>query len=144
MHRYGGSAPADIDIDSADVVLDERNSIYVTSIPGCGRWLDGSESLEPLSLEETTVLKGNKDRVVAHGQKEIGLVVKCYNGLENNMKVCDIAEIIGILEMPEQDEENIEVIVHAVTMRKKRLNDIILARHSQLSTGLPINHNTNL
>jgi hypothetical protein len=86
-------------------------------------------------------LKGDKERVVGHGQKEIGIVVKCYSGLENSLKVCDLVEFIGILEMPdeqiEEEEENIEIVIHAITARKKQLNDIILEQHGRLSSGTP-------
>jgi hypothetical protein len=120
-------------------MLDERAGIYVTSIPGCARWFDSSDSIETLSLEDTAVLKGDKDRIVARGQTEIGVVVRCYAGLENTVKVCDLVEIIGILEMPEDqtedEEDSSEVVIHAVTLQKRQLNDIILAKHGRLSSG---------
>jgi hypothetical protein len=141
------SAPVDIDIQSPDTVLDERNGVYVTSIPGCSRWFE-SESLETLSLEES-VLKGDKERVVGLGQREVGVVVKCYSGVDTSLKVCDLVEVIGILEMPEQpehdqqDEEeeevSTEVIIHAVTIQKKSLRDLILTKYGELSSGtLPL------
>ena len=127
----------DIDIQSPNTILDERNGIYVTSIPGCARWFDVSESLELLSLEETSLLRGDKERIVGHGQKEIGVVVKCYSGMENSLKVCDLVEFIGILEMPEEqiedEEETNELVIHAITVRKKRLNDIIMENNGRLS-----------
>ena len=128
----------DIDIQSPDNVLDERNGVYVTSIPGCARWFNGPESLDSLSLEETSLLRGDKDRTVAHGQKEIGVVVKCYSGLENSLKVCDLVEFIGILEMPdeqiEDEEASSEFVIHAITMQKKKFSNIILENHGRLST----------
>lgn len=84
------------------------------------------------------MLKGDKDRVEALGQKEVGIIVKCYCGLENTVKVCDLVEILGILEMPEENDEDMGVVVHAVTMRKKQLNEIILAKQGQLSTSISI------
>jgi hypothetical protein len=133
-HRYE-TANIDVDISSPDAILDERTGIYVTSVPGAARWLDPT-SLEDLSLEDVpTVLKGDKDRVVSAGQQEIGVVVKCYSGVENSVKVCDLVEIIGILEYPEADEKegHIDVVIHAITLKKKQLNEIILATREKLS-----------
>jgi hypothetical protein len=141
------SPPVDIDIQSPDTVLDERNGVYLTSIPGCSRWFE-SESLETLSLEES-VLKGDKERVVRLGQREVGVVVKCYSGVDTSLKVCDLVEVIGILEMPEQpdpdqphdeeeDEEvSTEVVIHAVTIQKKSLRDLVFSKYGELSTGTP-------
>jgi hypothetical protein len=129
-----------VDINSHDAILDERTGIYVTSVPGAAKWLDPADLLETLSLEDSpAVLKGDKDRVVAHGQKELGVVVKCYSGIENSIKVCDLVEIIGILEMPEdsQDHEHANVVIHAVTLEKKRLHDIALSNREQLSPCNP-------
>jgi Mini-chromosome maintenance replisome factor len=139
FHRYGQSVVVDVDIHSPDTVLDERNGVYLTSIPGCARWLDSSESLESLSLDDSP-LRGDRDRVVSHGQKEIGAVVKCYSGLENSMRVCDLVEVVGILEMPdehphEDDEDTREVIIHAVTIQKRQLNEIVTAKYGRLSSG---------
>jgi hypothetical protein len=133
-HRYE-TANVDVDINSPDAILDERTGIYVTSVPGAARWLD-STSLETLSLEDVpTVLKGDKDRVVSAGQPEIGVVVKCYLGVENTVKVCDLVEIIGILECPEADEEEgpVDVVIHAITLKKKQLDEIVLATREKLS-----------
>jgi hypothetical protein len=109
----------------------------VTSIPGCTKWFQ-SPSLESLSLENSTVLKGEKERIVDHGQKEIGVLVKCYSGIENSLKVCDLVEIIGILEWPDNqiEEEEKEVIIHAVTIRKKDLYEIVMDRFTLLSQGI--------
>lgn len=75
---------------------------------------------------------------MGHGQKEIGFVVKCYSGMENNLKVCDLVEFIGILEMPEEqieDEEySTEVVIHAITVQKKQLHEIILEKQGRLSS----------
>ena len=130
---------ADVDIHSPDTVLDERNGMYLTSIPGCAQWLDSSEPLESLSLDDSP-LRGDRDRVVLHGQKEIGVVVKCYSGLENSMRVCDLVEVVGILEMPdehphEDDEDEKQVIIHAVTIQKRQLNEIVAAKYGRLSSG---------
>jgi len=129
--------PMDITtINDSDKVLDQRNGMYVTSMPGASRWLESSESLESLSLEDSTMLKGDKDRIVRQGQKEIGLVVKCYSLIENEMRVCDLVEIIGILETPDEDagEEN-SLVIHAVTFEKKQLSDVVLSQRETLSTG---------
>ena len=128
-----------MDVDAlkdSDKVLDERNGIYVTSIPGAARWLESSDSLESLSLEDNNVLKGDKNRIVAQGQKEIGIVVKCYSRAENDLKVCDLVEVIGILEVPDEDSSNENgLVIHAVTLEKKELNDIVLSQRETLSTG---------
>jgi hypothetical protein len=135
-----------VDADSLDGVLDERSSIlderagiYVTSIPGCNKWFNSSESTESLSRNDAAVLKGDKDRVVAAGQHEIGIVVKCYNGLEKTLSVCSLVEIIGILEMPdehlEEEGETTQVIIHAITAKQKQFNEIILGKYGQLSPG---------
>jgi Mini-chromosome maintenance replisome factor len=124
-----------VDINSPDAILDERAGLYVTCVPGAARWLDPT-SLEDLSLEDVpTVLRGDKDRVVSAGQSETGVVVKCYSGVENTVKVCDLVEIIGILEYPEPDEEegHIDVIIHAITLKKKQLDEIVLATREKLS-----------
>jgi len=133
-HRYE-TASIDVDIDSPDAILDERTGIYVTSVPGAARWLDPA-SLETLSLEDMpAVLRGDKDRVVSAEQHEIGVVVKCYSGIENTVKVCDLIEVIGILEVPEADEEDghVDVVIHAVTLKKKRLDEIVLSTRDKLS-----------
>jgi hypothetical protein len=137
FHRYGQTAPVDVDIHSPDTILDERNGVYMTSIPGCARWLEMS-SLESLSLEDNTALRGDKERIVSHGQKEIGVVVKCYSGLENSIRVCDLVEVVGILEMSDHEDEETNVIIHAVTIRKRQLNEIVTAKYGRLSSGTPL------
>lgn len=124
-------------LNDSDKVLDERNGVYVTSIPGAARWLDSSESLESLSLEDPVMLKGDKDRIVAQGQKEVGVEVKCYSRTENEMKVCDLVEVIGILEIPEEEvgDEN-GLVIHAVTFEKKLLSDVVLSPRETVSSGI--------
>ena len=125
----------EFDINSSNVKLDERHGVYMTSIPGITRWFEASDSIESLSLEESK-LQGDKERIVTYGQqKEIGVVVKCYCGAENKLKVCDLVEVLGILEVPESEEENAEVVIHAVTLYPRQLNDVILARLGGLDTG---------
>jgi len=130
-----------MDVDAltdADKVLDERNGIYVTSIPGSARWLESSDSLESLSLDDDSVLKGDKDRIVSKGQKEIGVVVKCYSRTENEIKVCDLVEVIGTVEVPDEDSGNENgLVIHAVTLEKKHLNDIVLSQRETLPAGFP-------
>jgi hypothetical protein len=139
----------DTDIQSPDTVLDERNGVYVTSIPGCSRWFE-NESMEGLSLGESP-LKGDKERIVGLGQREVGIVVQCYSGVDRSLSVCDLVEVIGILEMPEHVEhsenaeheeeeeeeegERTDVIIHAVTIQKKSLGDMVLSRYGDLSQG---------
>ena len=119
-----------MEINSPDTVLDERNGVYMTSIPGSTRWFN-SPNMESLSLDENLLLKGDKLRVVAHGQKEVGVVVKCYLGAENELKVCELVEVVGILEMPEdrshedEEDEPSSVVIHAITIAKKNLNDLV-------------------
>lgn len=130
----------DVDaLNDADKVLDERNGIYVTSIPGAARWLESSDSLESLSLDDNNALKGDKDRIVAQGQKEVGVVVKCYSRTENETKVCDLVEVIGILEVPDEDSggEN-GLVIHAVTLERRNLNDIVLSQRETLSAGFSL------
>jgi len=106
----------------------------VTSIPGVARWLETSDSIESLSLEEMRLL-GDKERIVSYGQqKEIGAVVKCYCGAENKLKVCDLVEVIGILEIPESEEEN-EIVLHAVTIYPRHLNDVVIRKYGKLESG---------
>lgn len=114
--------------------------MYCTSIPGSSKWFNAPEGLELLSLDDSSVLRGDKERTISHGQKEIGLIVNCYLGLENSLKVCDLVEIIGVLEMP--DERNHEegegergVVIHAITIQKRQLHEIVLAKHQPLSSG---------
>jgi len=138
-HRYE-TVNVDLDMDSPDVILDERTGLYVTSIPGFAKWLEQANSLESLSLEDfPAILKGDKDRVISQGQREIGAVVKCCLGIESPIKVCDLVEIIGILEMPEASEEgeHIDVVIHAVTLKRKQLHDIALSSRERLSPCTP-------
>lgn len=124
-----------MDINSPDAILDERTGIYATSVPGAARWLEPT-SLDNLTLEDVpAVLNGDKDRIVLAGQPEIGVVVKCYSGVENSVKVCDLVEIIGILEYPEPDEEEgrVDVVIHAITLKKKKLDEIVLSTREKLS-----------
>jgi hypothetical protein len=119
-----------LDINSPGALLDERAGIYVASIPGAAKSLDSANFLEMLSLEDSpAILKGDKDRVVSCGQQGFGVVVKCYSGVENSIEVYDLVEIVGILEMPEdsQDQEHADVVIHAVTLKKKQLDDITLS-----------------
>lgn len=109
----------------------------MTSIPGIAKWFDASESLESLSLDECSLLKGDKQRIVEHGQKQVGVVVKCYSGLENTLKVCDLVEVIGILEMPDEcieGEDTADIVIHAITAQKKQLNTIVLEKLGRLSS----------
>ena len=138
-HRYE-TTNVDLDMNSPDAILDERTGVYVTSIPGSAKWLDPPNSLESVSLEDfPAILKGEKDRVISHGQQEIGVVVKCYSGIESQIKVCDIVETIGILEMPEdsQEDEHIAVVIHAITLKTKQLHEIVLSNREQLSPCTP-------
>jgi hypothetical protein len=138
------------DIQSPDTVLDERNGVYVTSIPGCSRWFE-NESMEGLSLGES-VLKGDKERIVGFGQREVGIVVQCYSGVDRTLSVCDLVEVIGILEMPEhiehttheEEDEATDVVIHAVTIQKKSLGDMVLSKYGQLSQGITPSYKTNL
>jgi hypothetical protein len=108
----------------------------VTSIPGVSRWFEGSDSLESLSLEDSAV-RGEKERIVTYGQqKEIGTVVKCYCGAENKLKVCDLVDVVGILEMPESDEET-EIVIHAVTIYPRQLHDVTITKYGSLNSGMP-------
>lgn len=109
----------------------------MTSIPGCSKWFEASESLESLSLEDSSLLKGDEERIVEQGQKQVGVVVKCYSGLENILKVCDLVEVIGILEMPDETvegEDTADVVIHAITAQKKQLNSIVLEKLGRLSS----------
>lgn len=111
--------------------------MYVTSIPGCTRWFEGSDSISSLSLEESK-LYGEKERIVTYNQqKGMGVVVKCYCGAENKLRVCDLVEIIGILEMPEEASENDhnEMVIHAVTIQPRQLNNVVLGKCGSLSSG---------
>jgi hypothetical protein len=123
-------------VQSPHTVLDERAGIYITSIPGCSPWFE-SKSIESLSLENAENLKGDKNRVVSCGQREIGVVVKCYSGSETQLKVCDPVDVIGILEIPEDvaEDEDFAVIIHAITVQKKHLSDVVLSNHEPLSSG---------
>ena len=109
----------------------------MTSIPGCSKWFEAPESLESLSLEDSSLLKGDEERIVEQGQKQVGVVVKCYSGLENTLKVCDLVEVIGILEMPDETvegEDTADVVIHAITAQKKQLNGIVLEKLGRLSS----------
>lgn len=111
----------------------------MTSIPGATSWFTSSpESLSSLSLDELSVLRGEKDRVV--GNKGIGVVVKCYSGLENSLRVCDLVEVIGILEIPEEEavegeDEEMGVVVHAVMAKKRHLHEIVKSQNPPLTSG---------
>jgi len=111
----------------------------MTSIPGNTKWFEASESLELLSLEDFSHLKGDTERIVEYGQKHIGVVVKFYSGLENSLKVCDLVEVIGILEMPDEpvegEEDTMDVVIHAITAQKKTLNNNVLEKLGRLSSG---------
>ena len=147
LHRYGGDAPADSDVQSPSAVLDERNNIYVTSIPGWASWLSSPETLESLSLNEDNLLKGDKSRIPAHGQREFGVLLKCYNRAEDSLKVCDLIEVIGILDVPEDmedAEDSREVAIHAVTIQKRHLNDIVVSKYGRLSQGMPSSNFVNV
>ena len=123
-------------MNSPDIKLDERQAIYVTGVPGRTSWLeDLPGSLDSLSLDQegNTLLKGEKERIVTFGQqKEIGVVVKCYCGAERKLRVCDLIEIVGILEVSEETDE---VVLHAITLQQKSLHDIVLAKYPALSLG---------
>ena len=109
----------------------------MTSIPGSAKWFEASESLESLSLDECSLLKGDKERIVEHGQKQVGVVVNCYSGLENTLKVCDLVEVIGILEIPDEPVEGVDttdVVIHAIIAQKKQLNTIVLEKLGRLSS----------
>jgi hypothetical protein len=109
----------------------------MTSIPGCAKWFEASESLASLSLEDSSLLKGEEERIVEQGQKPVGVIVKCYSGLENSLKVCDLVEVIGILEMPDEaieGEETTDVVIHAITAQKKQLDSIVLEKLGRLSS----------
>lgn len=71
-------------------------------------------------------------------------MVKCYSGVENHLKVCDLVDVIGILEMPahhdveeEEDVEETEVVIHAVTIKKRQLHEIVKSQSPTLSSGTP-------
>jgi hypothetical protein len=111
----------------------------MTSIPGATSWFTSSaESLSSLSLDESNVLRGEKDRIV--GDKGIGVVVKCYSGLENSLRVCDLVEVVGILEMPigedvEGDDEENGVVIHAVMAKKRHLHELVKSQNPPLTSG---------
>jgi len=70
-------------------------------------------------------------------QKGMGVVVKCYCGAENKLRVCDLVEIIGILEMPEEasEDDHNEMVIHAVTIQPRQLNNVVLGKCGSLSSG---------
>jgi hypothetical protein len=130
-------------MNSPDIKLDERQAIYVTSIPGCTRWFELPDTIESLSLDENSSLEGDNERIIKYGQqKGVGAIVKCYCGVESKIRVCDLVEIIGILEVPEETNDR-EVILHAVTIQPRSLRDLVLSRHKPLSSGTWYAHDAN-
>jgi Mini-chromosome maintenance replisome factor len=122
----------DFDVSSPDIKLDERQAVYVTSIPGCTRWFDLPATLDSLSLDDRLVT-GHEERVIKYGQeKGFGVVVKCYCGAESKLRVCDLVDVIGILEVP-HDADDVEMVVHAITIQPRTLADLVLTKYGQLS-----------
>ena len=89
-----------------------------------------------LQLGDVETLKGDRDRIAGCGPREIGLVVKCYSGIEDQFKVCDLVDIVGILEIPEDDTSEgaaSEPALHAITIEKKQLCHMTLDGCERLS-----------
>jgi hypothetical protein len=64
------------------------------------------------------------------------------------LKVCDLVDVIGILEMPlvedtedtegaedTEDTEEMGVVIHAITVKKRQLHEIVKAQNPPLSSG---------
>jgi hypothetical protein len=78
-------------------------------------------------------------RISAYGQREVGVVVKCYLRAEESLKVCDLIEVVGVLEISEDtegDEVSPSVAIHAVTIQKKQLKDLVVQKYGRLSSGM--------
>ncbi|QSL67104.1 hypothetical protein MERGE_001493 [Pneumocystis wakefieldiae] len=140
LSRYDLSTPERSALDPSDpsILLDERQCLYATSIPGESEWLQGdlASMLGSLSLDtssETCIT----ERFALKGQKHLAVILKTYAGMEASFRVCSLVEVIGILE---KDTETVQEfmtneqyttklhlpIIHVIHMNMVDLNELVI------------------
>ncbi|EEB05703.1 MCM binding protein [Schizosaccharomyces japonicus yFS275] len=93
-------------VEKLETALDERYSIYVTSIPG-----QEETYLQPISAEHSLKLDSSSayQNRIFHSES-IGAIVKCYGGVETEIHVCDALRIVGLYESPSEYTDDLPVV----------------------------------
>lgn len=138
--RYDILGLEEVTLDPSDpsILLDERHCLYATSIPGESDWLkdDIVKALCTLSLNtssETYI----SERFALKNQKHLAVILKTYAGMEAQFCVCNMVEVIGILEKdtemvlenPINNNSTVKLqlpIIHVIHMDIINLNDLVI------------------
>ncbi|KAG4303916.1 hypothetical protein PORY_002660 [Pneumocystis oryctolagi] len=136
--RYDLLTPERTTLDPSDptILLDERQCLYATSIPGESKWLnqDLVNKLNALSLH-TSSDTYISERFPLKDQKHLAVILKTYAGMETQFNVCNVVDVVGILE---KDTETIQEymandqyirlqlpIIHVIHMKTINLNKLV-------------------
>ncbi|KAG5437597.1 hypothetical protein PCANB_000634 [Pneumocystis canis] len=139
LSRYDLFNPERTVLDPSDptILLDERQCLYATSIPGKSEWLhnDLSKKLNDLSLNASSE-SYISERFPLKNQKHLAFILKIYAGMETQFRVCSVLDVVGILE---KDTETVQEsmtndhhtakfrlpIIHVIHMKTINLNELV-------------------
>lgn len=146
LSRYDLLTPERITLDPSDpaILLDERQCLYATSIPGESEWLhkDLADALNSLSLN-TTCETYISERFALKDQKHLAVILKTYSGMDTSFRVCNVVDVIGMLENDTEiveecmtnDQRTVKLqlpIIHVIHMNTVSLNDLVIRRFGMI------------
>ncbi|BFZ59432.1 hypothetical protein YB2330_000441 [Saitoella coloradoensis] len=125
-HRFGPYDGPEVGYGASDnIILEERTSMYATSIPGEASWMKENELPELDDVSLGGKARYLPDRYPKNAPHRAALL-KFYAGCGANIKVCDIVEVIGLLEFNDSNEATTEdeddhdriAMIHVLSFRQ--------------------------